>query len=188
MNKVLILAIVVIAAIAGTYYLTKSPDSGKQVTDTVSATTAPVQAEQGGELATVPPATIDTDPVAPRTPSTSYQVPAEPASEQLVEARLQSILYLQRRALRGDEAALETLRKLVKTGDDAFRIEAVELLSRSADADVQQDIMILLSQPGLSDDDVDQALLMIIGTFEEIEAALALEEPIDPSTIRRRGQ
>jgi hypothetical protein len=67
-------------------------------------------------------------------------------------------------------------------------MEAVELMSRSADPETQSEIMVLLDKPSLSDDDVDEALLMIIGTFEEIEAALALEEPIDPSTIRRRGE
>jgi len=110
------------------------------------------------------------------------------ASEKLSMARLKGIPILQRRALRGDRFALETLQRLIKAGDNSFRMEALELMSRSVNVDKQKNIIALMQKPVLSDKDVDEAILDIIGTFEETEAVPVLENQNYLPAIRRRGR
>ncbi len=191
MNKVLVLIVAGIMVTALFLYFSNDPEISGQSADTkLPQENSVTPAKRNEAAATQPDATENQQDAQSIEPDASYAAEnsATPIPERLVEARLEGITFLQRRALRGDQTALETLRRLIKTGNASFRMEAVELISRSADPKIQQEVMTLLEKPILSDDDVDSALLMIIGTFEDIEAALALEEPIDPSKIRRRGQ
>ncbi len=188
MNKILAIIITGITIVA--LFLYFSGGTGPAEKSTAPQSGVVIQEETDKTTTAQPVMSEDPLPIS----STAQDAPGAPANltppapEKLVEARLLGVTFLQRRALRGDQSALETLRRLIKTGDATFRLEAVELMSRSTDSKTQSEVMTLLEKPSLSDDDIDTALLMIIGTFEDIEAALALEEPIDPSTIRRRGE
>ena len=192
MNKISAIIITGITAVALFLYFSGGTDTSEKPADTAAQQSGVVTQDETDQADTAQTITPE-DPLSIRS-TTQDVAPGTPENltsttpEELVEARLLGITFLQRRALRGDQSALETLRRLIKTGDANFRLEAVELMSRSTDSRTQSEVMVLLEKPSLSDDDVDAALLMIIGTFEDIEAALALEDPIDPSTIRRRGE